>query len=330
MGKTIGFTYDLKEEHEVKGGLPEDAFAEFDAKETIDSVCQAIEAGGHKVIRIGNARNLIQQLPDLGVDIVFNICEGVGGRNRESEVPVILDLYKIPFVGCDGLSLGMTLDKVMAKKVFIADGVPTPKYFIADKIIGLSNMDSMKFPFMVKPRYEGSSKGVSDNSKVSNKEDLVAQVNRIHDLYRQPALVEEFICGTEFTVLIIGNDEPTVYPPVQIKICDKLELGDLIYTSRRLVTPDVEYVCPPKVSESLDKKLREVALRAYQAVDCRDFCRVDIRVDEKGHPYVLEVNPLPSLSTEDVFPVIAKAAGTTYEQLILKVIEAALKRYGMK
>ncbi|MFH0940595.1 MAG: D-alanine--D-alanine ligase, partial [Candidatus Omnitrophota bacterium] len=92
----------------------------------------------------------------------------------------------------------------------------------------------------------------------------------------------------------------------------------------------VEYVCPPKVSKALDKKLREMALRAYQAVDCRDFGRVDIRVDKKGNPYVLEVNPLPSFSTEDVFPVIAKAVGTTYDQLIHRIIEVALQRYGME
>lgn len=280
MGRIIGFTYDLKEEGRVESGLPEDAFAEFDAKETIDSVCKALQAGGYQVIRIGNVRDLMKRLPDLGVDIVFNLCEGFGSRNRESEVPVILDLYRIPFAGCDGLSLGMTLDKVMAKKVFMADGVPTPRYFIADKSSGLSNMDSMKFPFMVKPRYEGSSKGISDNSKVSNKKDLLAQVNRIHDLYRQPALVEEFIFGTEFTVLIIGNDEPTVYPPVQIKICNKLELGDLIYTSRRLVTPDVEYVCPLRFQKRWIRNCARwpcVLIRPWTAVISAEWISASIK-----------------------------------------------------
>lgn len=330
MGKIIGFTYDLKTDHVLQEGLPEDALAEFDASETVDQVVQVLESGGHRVERIGNVRNLLGRLPQLGVDIVLNICEGVGHRNRESEVPVFLDLYRIPYIGADGLCMGMSLDKVMAKKAFVADGVPTPKYFVADRFLGLSNMDSMKFPFMVKPRYEGSSKGISENSIVRDKKNLKAQVEEIDRLYHQPALVEQFIPGFEFTVLVIGNEKPTVYPPVQIQICNLLDLGNLIYTSRRVVSPDIKYVCPPKISKALDKKLRDLALAAYRAVDCRDFGRVDFRVDKKGNIYVLEVNPLPSFSKEDVFPLIAKAVGTTYEALILKVIDAALRRYGLQ
>jgi D-alanine-D-alanine ligase len=329
MGKTIGFTYDLKSDHSASKGLTDDAYAEFDVEDLIREVAEAIESGGHKVVRIGHARNLLNRMGDLGVDIVFNICEGIGSRNRESEVPVILDMFKIPFVGSDGLTLGLSLDKVTAKKVFACDGVPTPKYFIADKKIGLSRMGSMKFPLIVKPRHEGSSKGISDNSIVSDKKSLKAQINSIVDLYRQSALVEEFIRGSEFTVLVIGNETPQALPPVQIKIAGNLDAGDLVYTSRRLTGPDIEYVCPAKISKNLDKQLRAVAIKAYQALDCRDFGRVDFRVDAKGRLYVLEINPLPSLSTEDVFPLVAQANGMTYNQLILKIIDIALIRNGL-
>ena len=329
MGKTIGFTYDLKSDHKGRKGLTHDAYAEFDVKYTVNAVAKAIESGGHKVVRIGHVKNLLNRIGGLKVDIVFNICEGIGSRNRESEVPVILDLFKIPFVGSDGLTLGLSLDKVMAKKAFVSDGVPTPKYFIANKKTGLSRMGSMKFPLIVKPRHEGSSKGISDDSKVSDKKSLKAQIDGVVDLYCQSALVEEFIRGPEFTVLVIGNEEPQALPPVQIKIAGNLDAGDLVYTSRRLKGTEIEYICPAKISKSFDKKLRGLAIEAYQALDCRDFGRVDFRVDAKGRPYVLEINPLPSLSVEDVFPLVAKASGMTYNQLILKIVDCALTRNGL-
>jgi D-alanine-D-alanine ligase len=329
MKRRIGFTYDLKTDYGAGAGLPEDALAEFDREETIAEVEAAIASGGHEVVRIGHARNLLSRINALGVDIVFNICEGMEGRNRESEVPTILDLYKIPFVGSDGLTLGLTLDKAMTKKAFAADGVPTPKYFVADARMKWANRDSMKFPFIVKPRHEGSSKGISEDSIVSDEKALKKQVEAIANLYRQPALVEEFVYGSEFTVLVIGNQNPQALPPVQISITGRLVAGELVYTSRRLEGTDIEYVCPPKISKALEKIIGKVAVQAYKSVDCRDFGRVDLRVDKKGRPYVLEVNPLPSLSREDVFPLVARAAGMTYNQLVTKIIHIALKRYGL-
>jgi D-alanine-D-alanine ligase len=311
-------------------GLAQDALAELDAEETIGIVEDTLRSGGHEVVRIGHVRRLLERLPDLGVDIVFNICEGVGDRNRESEVPIVLDIFKVPYVGSDGLALGLTLDKVMAKKVFNADGVPTPKYFVANGSFHDRDHRGMKFPLIVKPRHEGSSKGISEESIVADKLGLKKQIEKTVATYRQAALVEEFITGKEFTVLVIGNDEPLALAPVQIQICGKLDIGDLVYTSRRLTTDEVQYVCPAKISQALDRKLRDIAVRAYRSVDCRDFGRVDFRVDKKGRPYVLEINPLPSVSTEDVFPLIAKAEGMTYNKLMLKILDIAAQRHGLK
>jgi D-alanine-D-alanine ligase len=250
MAIKVGFTYDLKEDHELKPGMPEDALAEFDKEEMIAEVCKAIESGGFEVVRIGHARRLLERLPHPGVDIVFNLCEGLNTRNRESEVPVILDLYGVPCVGSDGLTLGMTLDKAMAKKAFIADGVPTPRYFLADEKTDLSNHEAMKFPFIVKTRYEGSSKGISEESIVMDKKPLKVQVNRVSRSYRQPALVEEFVAGSEFTVLVIGNSRPQALAPVQIEILGKLDLGNLVYTSRRLSNTDIRYLSSQDIKVS--------------------------------------------------------------------------------
>ncbi|MCX5707264.1 MAG: ATP-grasp domain-containing protein [Candidatus Omnitrophica bacterium] len=327
--KTVGLTYDLKTDYQFKAGDPADANAEFDHPSTIDVIAEAIAANGFKVERIGNAANLLEKLNSLNVDIVFNISEGIFGRNRESQVPILLEMAGIPFVGADALTLGLTLDKVMAKKIFIAEKIPTPKFFEVSSVEELANTNHHKFPLIVKPRFEGSSKGLNENSRVETKEDLNKQVEYIVNTYKQPALIEEFVSGQEFTVAIVGNDTPEVMPVVQIKIDGRLKLNDKFYTFARITSDRLEYVCPAKINSELKKKLDELALRTYKAVECRDFGRVDFRVDSEGKPYVLEINPLPSLSTEDVFMTVAKEMGITYEQIIGKILNSALKRYNL-
>lgn len=327
--KTVGLTYDLKTDYEFQEGDPPDANAEFDHPSTIDVIASAISACGFNVKKIGNVSRLLENINSLGVDIVFNISEGVSGRNRESQVPILLEMAKIPFVGADALTLALTLDKVMAKKVFIADGIPTPRFFEVKTIEELINTDHCKFPMIVKPRFEGSSKGLSEKSRVENKDELQAQVKFVVDTYKQPALVEEFISGQEFTVAVIGNDPIETMPVVQIKIDGELKLDDRFYTFARISSDKLEYVCPAQIPAALEKKISDFALKTYRAVDCRDFGRIDFRVDNKGNPYVLEINPLPCLSTEDVFMVIAKRLGVSYESMIGRILNSALKRYNL-
>ena len=327
--KIVGLTYDLKTDYEFKEGDPPDANAEFDHPSTIDVIAKAIESCGFKLKRIGNATNLLEKIDHLDVDIVFNISEGISGRNRESQVPILLEMAGIPFVGADALTLSLTLDKIMAKKIFIAEKLPTPKFFEVKTCDELMNVDHCKFPLIVKPRFEGSSKGLSDNSRVETKEELKTQVEYIINTYKQPALIEEFISGQEFTVAVVGNDPPEVMPVVQIKIDGRLQLKDKFYTFARITSNRLEYICPARISQNLKKKLTELALRTYKAVECRDFGRVDFRVDNENKPYVLEINPLPSLSTEDVFMTVAKEIGVTYEEMIGKILNSALKRHNL-
>ena len=328
MGKTVGITYDLKSDWQRSKDDPIDAAAELDGQKTIECLKTALESAGHKIVLIGGARQLISRVTngDLKVDIVFNISEGFKGRNRESQVPAILDLYNIPFVGADALTLGVTLDKVMAKKCFMAEGIPTARYFKATFEDNLFELNTIGFPLFVKTLHEGTSKGITQASRVENFKQLKSQVEHICRNYKQPALVEEFIKGTEFTVGIIGNNPPEPMPVVQYAIAGKTRLGNEFYSYRHVAEKSVEYICPALIDEKLALRLQDLALRAYKAVDCRDFGRVDFRVDESSNPYVLEINPLPNLGPDDVFVLFAKVKGMSYNQIINKIMDEALIR----
>lgn len=332
MSKIIGFTYDLKSDLPIKEGDPLDLNAEFDSELTRDLVKSAIESAGHKVVLIGNVKNLLKMLPDIKVDIIFNICEGISSRNREAQVPIILETFGIPYVGSDGLTMSLTLDKIMTKKVIGAEGIPTPHYIGIEKLDNLVNLDHMKFPMIVKLRNEGTSKGLSDESVVHSNKELEKQAKYLFDRYNNSLLiVEELISGAEFTVPIIGNSRLEVLPAVQMSIDDKVDLGEMIYTFDRVrsTDPRLKYICPAKIDKQLEQKLIDVAVRTYRAVDCRDFGRVDIRVDRNNNPYVLEINPLPSLSPEDVFNLAPYVEGSDYNGAVKKIINAALERYGL-
>ncbi len=330
MKKIIGLTYDLKTDYKFKDNDPPDANAEFDHPLTIDLIAKSMESLGHKVIKIGNVRNLLKKIDSLKVDIVFNISEGSFGRNRESQVPIILEMMGVPFVGSDGLTLGLSLDKAMTKKVLLSEGIPTPKFFeTSDPTDNIAKIKNLTFPLIVKPAYEGSSKGLSEKSKVENITELRQQIEYIVKTYRQSALVEEFVSGSEYTVAIIGNSPPEVLDPVQIRIDGKCKLGNKFYTFARIKSSRLEYVCSDKMDKDLKERLMSLALRTYKALDCRDFGRVDFRVDEDNNPYVLEINPLPSLSSEDVFMCLANHLGVSYSELIRRILDAAFSRYGL-
>ena len=330
MKRIIGLTYNVKSDWPISEDEPQDMNAEFDNPQTVEFISQALESKGYRVKRIGNVSNLLSQIDDLGVDIVFNIAEGFSGRNRESEIPVILEMKGIPFVGSDGLTLGITLDKIMAKKCFIADGIPTPRYFETKGSDGLKQLNTIGFPLIVKCRYEGTSKGLSEKSRVEDYDGLARQVDLVSNVYRQGAVVEEFIRGTEFTVAVIGNEHPQALPVVQIQIDGKTDLGNEFYTFARVSFHNVRYLCPAKIPKQLQDRLQQIAVKAYQSVECRDFGRVDFRVDEKGNPYVLEINPLPNLGPEDVFNLIPKVLRITYADMIEKILNFGLERHQLK
>ncbi len=329
MKLRIGITYNLKKDFTRQENQPIDLFEEFDAEETIEAIREVLESEGHEVIPLGGDTSLIDRLRNSPVDIVFNIAEGIGGRNREAYIPALLEFLNIPYTGSDPLTLSLTLDKAMAKRVVSSAGVPTPRFKKIEKAEDLEGLN-LSYPLFVKLCYEGSSKGVRLDSKVLDLYSLKEKVKWLLDTYGSPVLVEEFVSGPEFTVGILGNSNPSVLGVMQIEIRET-PLEEAIYSLevKRDWEERVCYHCPPLIPEYLKRRIEEVALGAYRALECRDVSRVDIRVGEDGVPYFLEMNPLPGLSPiYGDLPIIAKRMGWDYSKLILTIFHHALKRYG--
>jgi len=329
MKLKVGITYNLKKDFSQQENQPIDLLEEFDAEETIDAIRKALEGEGHDVIKLGGDAGLIDRLRQTPVDIVFNIAEGLHGRNREAHIPALLEFLNIPYTGSDPLTLSLTLDKAMAKRIVMSQNIPTPRFQKVERVEDLHGLD-LRYPLFVKLCYEGSSKGVRLDSKISDAQSLREKAAGLLETYGSPVLVEEFIKGPEFTVGILGNENPFVLGVMQIEIKGRAP-EESIYSLeiKREWEEKVRYHCPPSMDQDLLRKIEEVALRSYRALECRDVSRVDIRVGEDRIPYFLEINPLPGLSpVYGDLVMIARSMGWDYDRLVKTIFHHALKRYG--
>jgi D-alanine-D-alanine ligase len=321
----IGFTHNMKRV-DSKGG--DDAEAEYDAPETIEAISQALESYGHVVLPLEATAELPRQLTDSPVDLVFNIAEGVEGRNREAAVPALCELMGIPYTGSDAATLSIALDKALSKKVLRQHGILTPEFQLMET--GRERLSpKLVFPLIVKPNQEGSSKGVSAHASVVDDEaSLRAVVRELLEKYRQPALVEHYVAGREFTVGLLGDKRPRVLPAMEILFLDKNNPRPVYdYQIKQEWEKYVYYQCPAHLSPAEVKAIERVARDTFEALDCRDVARVDLRMDEGGDFYVLEVNPLPGLTPEySDLCLIAKAANIDYRSLIGEILAGGLKR----
>jgi D-alanine-D-alanine ligase len=329
----VGITYDLRSDYKVQRNEPEDKYAEFDKEETIDTIANALkELPNVEVIKIGNARKFLEFIfaRKEHVDVVFNIAEGLDYRSREGHLPSILEVLNIPYIGSDPLTLNITLDKHVAKQIIRQNGINTADWCLVRRVEDVEKVN-LPFPVIVKLRYEGTSKGLDENAVAKDMSSLRERVRWAINTYKQDVIVEKFIKGREFTVGVIGNgDEIEVMPPVQIAIEGELDLKEKIYIFRFVESTEVEYVCPARISADLEGKIKNMALKCYKAVECRDFGRIDIRVDENNTPYFLECNPLPSLAINDIWPIVARCKGLSYNEMLQKIFLIGLKRLGIR
>lgn len=330
---TVGLAFELAEEYKVSKNDPSDRYFEFDTKDIVLGIERAIQKAGYKTILLGSFEKIIKNITEVQkeVDIVFNTCEGLDGRNREAQMPMILEYFHIPFVGSDALTMSVTLDKVVTKKILEAEHIPTPEYFTTEKEVKTFPKGfTTNFPLIVKPRWEGSSKGISSSAKVKNFAELNKQILFIKEKYKQPALVEKFIQGREITVAVLGNDWKFINLPILEIEINGSSANDRVFDSRYVYTDDVHYACPAKISKKLTNTLINLAHQTFMAVGCKDLGRVDIRVDQNENPYVLEINPLPALSKQDTFGTMARTIGMTYEQLVAQVLQVSINRYSFR
>lgn len=316
----VGFTYNVKRSD--KG----DDEAEWDPPETIIAIANALARQGHIVVHLEATPDLPRVLAEADVDLIFNIAEGVEGRNREAQVPALCELLGIPYTGSDSATLAIALDKALGKKVLLQHDILTPKFQVWESARERLSPE-MTFPLIVKPNAEGSSKGIGSTSVVDDEEELRAAVKVCVERYRQPALVEEYIAGREFTVGLLGDKRPRVLPPMEIKFKKDNPRPVYDYGVKQEWEEHVYYECPAKLSEAEQKAMEKIARATFWALDCRDVARVDMRMDAEGRIYVLEVNPLPGLTPgySDLV-LIANAAGMEYDQLIAEIMVGGLRR----
>ncbi len=344
----IAVLANIKDDHQEKpDGVPPDAFADFDHIETIDSLRAALETDGHETAFIQADANLPYALKDVAPDICFNIAEGLGGDAREAQVPALLEMLKIPYTGSRVLTNGISLDKTLTKRIWRDRKLPVApfqEFVVGDEAL----RPELKFPLFVKPAREGTGMGVDMKAIVKTEKDLRERAQYIINTYQQPALVETFLPGREFTIGVMGRADSKLYSrhpewydkdgfhrfPV-LELDNSRSVTPLVYSQEaKSKSVDEEgapgYFCPADVDPELEKKLKNFAVRAHQLLYALDISRTDIRLDEEGNPRLIEINTLPGLTPDySDLCLQAKAEGIKYEDLILDILYLGASRWGM-
>ncbi|MEM1606697.1 MAG: ATP-grasp domain-containing protein [Candidatus Bathyarchaeia archaeon] len=312
--------------------------AEEEVLDQVKAVQEALEklSVNYQLLPVrDDIEEVIKGLKSYKPDVVINLCEGfMGDSSLEMHIPSILEIMRIPYTGSPPLTLGLCQNKGLAKAVLRAYGVSTPNYRVITTRENIpEDAEGLSPPLMVKPLREDASIGISRRSFVRNHMELKSQVERIISLYGQPALVEEYISGREFNVSILGNEKPIILPISEI-IFDFNDEPKIVDYAAKWIKESEEYaktrpVCPAELSGEIKSRVENAALKAYKILGCRDYARVDIRLESKTEtPYILEVNPNPDISPEAGFTRSLRAAGIPFEDFIKRILDFALERAG--
>ena len=318
----VGLAFNVRRE------LAQDT-AEHDSPETVVALRQAIQSYGHEVVELEATPELPSLLPAMKIDVVFNVAEGFSGRNRESQVPALLELLGIPYTGSDPATLSLALDKGLAKRLVAQAGFRTPAFCVMTT--GRERLPTnLEFPLIVKPLAEGSSKGIVDSSVVETEQGLRELVREVVDRYRQAVLVESFLPGREFTVGLLGERRPKALPIMEVCFSGTDRFPTYSFT-RKFQGKDVLLQVPAQIDPPLRKELERVGRGVFRVLGCRDVARVDMRLDHAGRVHFVECNPLPGLAPgfSDLC-LIAEAAGLSYRALVGEILAPALRRWREK
>jgi D-alanine-D-alanine ligase len=323
----VGFAFNVKRVTPDLAG-EQDVEAEYDSPKTLQAIREAITSYGHEVVDLEATSDLPIQLASTPVDVVFNIAEGFKGRNRESQVPALLELLDIPYTGSDPAALSVSLDKALAKRMVRTHGILTPGYLVMQT--GKERLPKeLGFPLIVKPVAEGTSKGVTKKSVVRDEAELRDVAREMIGKYRQAALAEEYISGREFTVGLLGERRPRVLPPMEIVFLDEADPTPIYsFEMKQDWSDQIRYEVPARLTERELDRLEKAARECFAALGCRDVARIDFRMDADGRIFFIETNPLPGLAPgwSDLV-LIAQAAGIDYRGLIGEILSFAIRRY---
>ena len=323
----IGLVYDLRDDYRALG-FSEEEIAEFDNVDTIDQLAGALQALGCEVERVGRGQALAARLvAGTRFDLVFSIAEGVKGRSREAQVPALCELFDQPYLFSDPLSSAACHDKAVAKRLVRDAGVPTTAFAVAHADAGeLRGWD--RYPAFVKPLAEGTGKGCEAASLVRDAQELAGAATTLIARYGQPVLVEPYLPGREFTIGIVGNgSDASVIGVCEILLKEQAEANVYSLHNKELCEDLVIYA---RADDAEARLAGEWALSAYHALECRDAARIDFRSDEAGEPYFLEANPLAGLHPHHSdLPILAAQNGIAFVELIGKILDAGLARYGL-
>lgn len=323
----IAFCYDHKDDY-LAEGLTAEEVMELDDEETIDGIASALRGLGHTVERVGRGTELARRLASgQRWDLVFNVTEGVHGRSREAQVPALCEMFGQPYTFSDPLTCAVTLDKPLAKRLIRDHGLPTAPFAVVERPEDADAID-LPMPLFIKPAAEGSSKGVTDRSRVDRREELRNACSDLLQRFDQPVLVERYLPGRELTAGIVGNgSDAHILGIMEVTFRDGSD-GDYTALNKAEYTSRVIYRLID--AEPLGIRARQVALAAYRALSCRDTARVDLRCDETGEPCFLEINPLPGLHpVRSDLPILSRLAGLSYPDLLDRILEASARRQGL-
>ena len=329
----FGLVFDLLGTHPPRPGAPADLDAEYEPEATVELLEGAVRRLGHVPVRLGNPHALLAtlgkgELPPL--DLALSIAEGYGSRNREAWAPALLEMAGVPCLGSDGLCLSAALDKAWAHRLVAAAGVPVPepRVVAAADLRDLRRAGEWRYPLFVKPRWEGTAKGIGPHSRADDLAGLVRAVARIERDYDQPALVERFLPGAEYTVAVVGHAPPRALPALQRALESTTGIG--LHAVERHPAPPGGWRAhtPGALEHALERELARLALLAFDALECRDFARADFRLDEEGRPHVLEINPRPTVAPDGSFAILAELAGRETEDLVAEILGGGLRRLG--
>jgi KamA family protein/D-alanine--D-alanine ligase len=299
-------------------------------KKSVQRVVDALRAGNHTVAEFEGDKYLLSNLEKFMPSdpqtrepsgIVFNMCYGIQGECRYTHLPAELEMAGVPYTGSSPLGHTLSLDKVITKTLLRQAGIPTPNWAALRQLD--QSLDGLRFPLIVKPRHESTSYGLHLARDHEQLEEAVADVVT---QYGQDALVEQYVPGTEVCAALIGNDDIEVLPIVELDFHGR-DLQTVTWEDKYHKTQDEPTkICPARLPRELVGRVKEISLATFRACHCRDYARVDIRIDPAGNPFVLEVNSMASLGPAASFVLAAQTAGYSFESLVARILDVAHQR----